>query len=181
MRSILSVAFVIMAIFIVACDGSTVERTQDVDQQLAESTSVNGSINNSDVLVGEIPTPIPIPESEPEPTPASLPEDGYVLTSEDLQILEQLTADPREVGDKLITETELFKIEYLISNQQFFVLLKTLPVEEAKLAAEEWFMDQGFSPQSLCLIRVNFQPSDLTIGEWDAELDVPTGCDIPSS
>lgn len=170
----------------------------DADEGFVDSSDItepSSVLSTSPQLVGENPTlvassiealPVLTIVPEPEPTPPSLPSgDYYSLTPEEIQVWEQLTADSREVGDKVLADTDQFTVTYLISNRQVIVLVKALPFGESKIAAEEWFVAQGLSPQSLCVIvRINFVPSkEVTESgyEFKAEDSVPSGCDVPNS
>ena len=191
MKAILIAVLTALVTLLVAC-GTAAEEEGVTDNPTTESSSVDGLAGTSP-SVGEIPTPVassievtPFPTiaSESVPTPSSLPPDTYSPTPEEIQVWEALTSDPREVGDKILAETDQFKITYLISNRQTIVTIKAAPYEAAKAAAEEWFVAQGLSPQALCVIvRINFvasQEVDDAGYEFKAEDTVPTGCDVPN-
>ncbi|OGY25061.1 MAG: hypothetical protein A2Z11_00355 [Candidatus Woykebacteria bacterium RBG_16_43_9] len=193
MKSILIAGFALTAILAIACSETAEEGIQESTNP-TEVVSVNGLFDTGIPFVGEMPTPVassmeatPVPTiaPEPAPTPSALPPDTYSPTPEEIQVWERLTVDPREVGDKLLVETDHYKVNYRISNRQVSVLVKAPPFEESKTAAEEWFVSQGLSPQSLCVIvRINFVPSQEVMDsgyEFQAEDSVPTGCDVPNS
>ena len=194
MKTILIALIVAFVTMLVACDTDAEEAAPvNVDTLSTETTFTTELASISPM--GEIPTPVassvvatPIPTtvSVPVPTPRPFPiGDYYSPTLEEVAIWEALTADDRELGDKILSETDQYKMKYLISNRQVSITVKTTPFEEGKSAAEEWLTAQGLSPQSLCVIsRINFHPSQEVMNagyQYKAENTVPTSCDIPNS
>lgn len=134
-------------------------------------------------------TPVPTSARTPSPIatpmPVPLPTGDYYSPTPEVETWEELTADQRAVGDKILVNTNQFQITYLISNRQATVEIKRVPFGESKAAAEDWFHMQGLSPQALCVIsRINFVPSRVVMDsgyEFRPEDSVPTGCDVPAS
>jgi len=114
------------------------------------------------------------------PKPSSTPKvQTNILKADTQKIKEELTKTDKKVGDLDLAENEQYDIDYLISNDQFFVVIKKEPYKDSKVAAEEWFISKGFKKTDLCLFRINFVPSDAIKSDPTPEDNVPTGCDPP--
>lgn len=98
------------------------------------------------------------------------------MTAAAIDLKKKLTKTDLSEGDLLLVETENYKVEYLISNDDFVVSVKKSPYKDSKVLAEKWFGDQGFSGFDLCLLNISFVPAkdvDEQLGPRDA---VYSGC-----
>ena len=116
-----------------------------------------------------------------KPKPSATPEERVTtLTTQAQTIKEKLTKTDKKVGDLLLEENDKFRVNYLISNDQFSVIIKEEPFVENKNTAEQWFLSQGFKHSDLCLFRINFVPTKEVEYQLSAADTVPTGCNVPA-
>lgn len=84
-------------------------------------------------------------------------------------------------GDLKTTETDAFKVEYLIANKRFLVTIKKSPYVTPKKVAEDWFTKQGFTGNDLCAPNISFVPA-LTVKDKITLADtVFSGCPVPGN
>lgn len=113
---------------------------------------------------------------------ASLEEKGRTssqvpsLESNSLDIKKRLTATDQKVGDLRLEGNENFKIDYLISNDEFYVAILKPGFKGFKQEAINWFLEKGFKQEDLCVLKINFavnkeiaESENLNIGDLTVE------------
>ena len=81
----------------------------------------------------------------------------------------------------MIADNARYRLIWAISNREFVVVIRAMPYAEVKGEVERWFIDQGFSSNALCEIRLFFfASSELYEAGYrhSAEDNVPTGCPV---
>ena len=86
-----------------------------------------------------------------------------------------ITKTDKKEGD-LTSDYKDFRVDYLISNDEYIVTIKTGPFKDFKKKAETWFLNQGFEPGDLCLLRISFVASKVVAPSLTREDILPTGC-----
>lgn len=107
----------------------------------------------------------PSPSSSPSLTPAQRVG----------AIKKLITKTDKKEGD-LTSDYQDFKVDYLISNDEYIVTVKTLPFSDSKKKAEAWFLNQGFESGDLCLLRISFVAAKEIAPSLTKEDIIPTGC-----
>ncbi len=90
----------------------------------------------------------------PEPSPLSYVAKPMSQEAKDLKA--KLVKTDKYVGDLTLVDDPKYKIEYLISNDKFMGTVRVAPYATSKQAAEDWFMNQGFSDFDLCTLEISF-------------------------
>jgi hypothetical protein len=106
------------------------------------------------------------PKPEPSPKITS-------LSPQSQEIKSKLFRTERTSGD-ISSEYEEYRIDYLISNDEFIVTIKKEPYSESKKKAENWFLVQGFKPEELCIMKITFYPAKDVVPDI-AQGHLPTG------
>lgn len=116
-----------------------------------------------------------------KPRPSSTPLNAEPYLADDaIKIKEEITKTDKKVGDVLLADNDKFKINYLISNDQFSVIIQEDPFVDNKKEAEQWFLGKGFKQADLCLFRIYFVPGENVTHAMSAADTVPTNCDVPA-
>ena len=104
---------------------------------------------------------------QPAPTPAPI---------QRVEAIKKLiTKTDKDVGD-LTSDYQDFRVDYLISNDEYIVTIKTRPFNDSKKKAEAWFLNQGFEQGDFCLLRISFVASNEIAPSLTQEDILPTGC-----
>lgn len=91
------------------------------------------------------------------------------------QKLKKFKPEGKEIGDNMLIENDRFKVTYLISHQEFFVLIKKGPVAETRREVEAWFGVSGFAQGEICRLKVSLVPGKELLGEFsEADTKLPS-------
>lgn len=115
----------------------------------------------------------------PPTLPTPTPEIQTTLRQEGYEIKNQLTKTDKKIGDLTLENNADFKIDYLISNDQFIVTIKNPSYSLAKQKAETWFTDKGFLPGELCVLKLSFAASKEIKPDFSQKDAVPQNCPVP--
>lgn len=97
-----------------------------------------------------------------------------------IQLKNELTKTDKKTGELTLEDNEKFRIDYMIQQDQFMVIIKKSPFAENKAQAEQWFKNKGFGQTSLCVLKVYFTAfREVTDVGTAPEVVVPTGCPAP--
>lgn len=118
-------------------------------------------------------------QTEPEPTPPSPHIEVKTLGANALKLKKQLTQTEKASGDLVLVKNSGFEIRYLISNDQFIVLVNNAPFETSKQKAQNWFSDRGFAAVDLCLLKISFAAPKEIKPDFSTEDALPAGCNPP--
>lgn len=115
------------------------------------------------------------PVSLATPTPKY---DTQTLSTQAIEKKQALTKTAKVSGDLQLAQNDNFEIDYLISNDDFIVIINKNPYPETKKLAEQFFTDKGFTKEELCTLKIRFYPAkEVTVGYTGGPQDsVPTGC-----
>ena len=178
-RSFLLVAAVVIAAALTACgasEGEVVSTTVTAATYVVvEEPQTPANITPT---VGPLTVEVPTTEV---PTPTT---SLYALSSQEQQLLAEITVDPRESGDLVLEDNARYQLVYLISNREFVAIVRQVPYDDVKREIENWFLSQGFSQESLCSIRLSFAPAKALEEQgyqYDPQDVVPTGCSVQVS
>ena len=110
-----------------------------------------------------------------------IPKSGIsgALSEKAVEIKKEITKTNKTSGDLIVENNPDFNITYLISNDQFMVTIKNSSYDETKNAVEKWFLNQGFTQQELCLLRLSFSASKQIKPDFSGDDAVPKGCPVP--
>lgn len=106
------------------------------------------------------------------------PQKNVELREDTLTLKNKLILSPieRKGGDLLIYKSEDYYIEYITTPDVFFVKIDRNALQ-SKLAAQNWFIDQGFKQEDLCTISVRFVLTNLEVRKEDPNFtSLPDGC-----
>lgn len=98
-----------------------------------------------------------------------------ILSPKAQEIKKVITKTDKKVGD-LVSDYKEYRINYLISNDQYIVIIKEEPFTESKKKAENWFLGQGFKQEDLCALKILFTAAPGINGGNSTKDASPTGC-----
>ena len=113
-----------------------------------------------------------LPLSQPNPSAVVFPP---TLSEKSVLLKKQITRSDKKAGD-ITSDYPDFRIDYLITNDEFIVTIKTKPYEDFKKKAEDWFLNQGFAQSELCFLHITFVASKQISPDLTLEDALPTGC-----
>lgn len=114
------------------------------------------------------------PSEKPLPHPSPL-----VASQGAIDLKKQLTKTDKKIGDLTLTDTDDFRIIYLIANDEFMIFIKNNPYQENKQKAQNWFIEKGFTQTDLCLFKIGFIASKEIKPDFAAADGVPDNCPVP--
>lgn len=113
------------------------------------------------------------------PQPSPQPYVAKPISEEAKNLKAKLVKTDKYVGVLTVVEEPKFKVDYLISNEEFMVTIKESPFVDSKKAAQEWFMNQGFEDFDLCTLQISFVPVKGIVDNLEARDMVFDRCPVP--
>ena len=113
------------------------------------------------------------------PKPSPQPYVAKPMSQEAKDLKATLVKTDKYVGDLTLVDEAKFKVEYLISNEEFMVTVKESPYITSKKAAEGWFINQGFVDFDLCTLDITFVPAKGVTDTLEARDMVFDRCPVP--